>query len=89
MTEGSQEGACGHGVPQGTACAECVAETVRNVLGIAAAQQAGAAPTPLAANAIQSHELLTAHVAAGFTRAEAMQVVLLVYWAHLLKTPPA
>lgn len=53
---------------------------------MAAARQA-AMPTPLAMGAIQSHELLTAHVAAGFTRAEAMQVVLTVYVASIFKPP--
>jgi hypothetical protein len=85
----AQEATCGHGLPQGAACPACISEVVRNILGMAAAQQAGAAPTPLAANAIQSHELLTAHITAGFTRAEAMQVVLLVYYVTMLKGPYA
>jgi hypothetical protein len=92
MTDGQespQEAVCGHGVPQDIACPECVADAVRNALGMAAAQQSGAAPTPLAANAIQSHEMLMAHMAAGFTRGEAMQVVLLVYYVTLLKANPA
>ena len=92
MTEPREEppagATCGHGVPYGMACMECIGEVVRHLQGLAAAQQSGAAPTPLAANAIQSHEMLMAHVAAGFTRAEAMQVVLLVYYMHLLKSPP-
>ena len=85
--EGPQGAICGHGVPQGVACPECISEIVRRILAAAAAQDA--APTPLAANAIQSHEMLTAHIAAGFTRAEAMQIVLMVYAITLFRAPPA
>ena len=46
-------------------------------------------PTPLAASAIQSHEMLLAHIAAGFTRAEAMQIVLMVYAVTMFRAPPA
>jgi len=79
---------CSHGTPADVACPQCMADIARRIAGMAAARQA-AMPTPLAMGAIQSHELLTAHVAAGFTRAEAMQVVLTVYAVSILKNPPA
>jgi hypothetical protein len=85
---GPAEGpACAHGLPQGVACQECIGEVVRRLLGAAAAREA-ATPTPLAASAIQSHEMLLAHVAAGFTREEAMRIVLMVYATQIFKTPP-
>jgi hypothetical protein len=86
--EGGQGPSCGHGVPQGVACAECIGEVVRRILGGAAAREA-AAPTPLMASAVQSHEMLLAHIAAGFSRAEAMQVVLMVYAVTMFRAPPA
>ena len=87
MTDGQECPACVHGVPQNAACAECISEIVRRILGAAAAREA--APTPLAASAIQSHEMLMAHIAAGFTRAEAMQIVLMVYSMMMFRSPPA
>jgi hypothetical protein len=82
------EPGCRHGVVQTMVCPECIGDIVRQAAGIAAARTAGAAPTPLAAVAIQSHEMLLAHLAAGFTRAEAMQVVLTVYAATIFRSPP-
>jgi hypothetical protein len=87
MSDGPEAPVCIHGVPQSAACAECIGDIVRRILGAAAAGEA--APTPLAASAIQSHEMLMAHIAAGFTRAEAMQIVLMVYSIMMFRTPPA
>jgi hypothetical protein len=86
--EGPPEPGCRHGVPQTMVCPECIGDIVRQAAGIAAARQAGAAPTPLAAGAIQSHEMLLAHIAAGFTRAEAMQIVLMIYAVSIFRAPP-
>jgi hypothetical protein len=87
MTDGQEGPVCVHGVPQSAACAECISEIVRRILGAAAARDA--APTPLAASAIQSHEMLMAHIAAGFTREEALRIVLMVYAMMMFRTPPA
>jgi hypothetical protein len=41
--------------------------------------------TPLAANAAMNHEFLIAYVNQGFTRAEAMQILMLVIWTGLMR----
>ena len=40
--------------------------------------------TPLAASAVANHEFVMTYVNAGFTRAEAMQILMLVIWFGLV-----
>lgn len=76
---------CPHGNPVTIVCPECMADTIRRILGTL--PQADPVPTPLAAGAIATHELLLAFMGAGFTREESMAVVLVTMQAGLMRRP--
>lgn len=80
---------CAHGCPVTVVCPECTADTIRRVLSALPLHgpQPGPAPTPLAAGAIASHELLLAFIGAGFTREESMAMVLVMTQAELMRRP--
>ena len=78
---------CAHGYPRSVLCPECVSEVIRRTLSALPHSEPDPSPTPLASGAIAMHEMLLVYMNAGFSREEAMNMVLVTMSAGLSRMP--